>query len=123
MKDKGAKIMTKKEKFLEVLKYVGEREDLTDFIQGLITDIDTRASKAKAKRQTKSAASDAMADAIAEIVGSTPMTADDIVAALGDETATAAKVQYRARALAEDGILMKTEIKIGKSTKVAYTHI
>lgn len=93
-----------------------------DFLDAQITKLDARAAKAKEKRAEKAAEPDPFLDAIAGAIGDEPITADEIVAALGIEDLTRNKVTARiAKLEGVEKVDIKVENAEGKTVKrVAY---
>lgn len=97
---------------------------LTEFVNHEVELLDKKAEKAKANAKKNNAATDALADAVKDVLTDEPATIADITAAVDDETATAAKVGYRLRALVEQGVAVKEEVTVAggegqKSRKLA----
>jgi len=94
-------------------------EDITDFIEKNIAQLDARNEKAKAKQAEKKAAGDALRAQVKATLGSTPMKVSEIVAAIDDPEVTSAKVVARLTQLVNSGDVVKEDVKIdGRTLKV-----
>ena len=105
--------MTKKEFFTEIATVLADRDDIVAFCNHEIELLDRKASSAK-KAPKKP---DAYIDGIFAVLGSDPMTIDDIASAVGLSNA---KCTPRLNKLVADGKVVKGSVKVGKSTKVTY---
>lgn len=113
---------TKKEMWLSILeiKEVADNEDLVAFINREIDAIDKKAEKAKERAAKKAEESDSLREKIysvlTEIANSDFVPIADIVAAIGEEDITPAKVTARLTKLVEAGRVEKQEISLESGT-------
>lgn len=117
--------VTARENYEAIKNFVienGGDDTWVDFLDAQITKLDARAAKAKEKRAEKAAEPDPFLDAIAGAIGDEPITADEIVAALGIEDLTRNKVTARiAKLEGVEKVDIKVENAEGKTVKrVAY---
>lgn len=97
-------------------------QDVIVEMEKQIASLDKKAETAKAKAAEKKAAGDELRERVFAVVGFEPMTIAEVTEALGDPEVSANKVTYRLNALAEAGLVEKSEAKIagpdGKSRTV-----
>ena len=92
--------------------------DIVDFAEKTIAQLDTKAERAKEKAAEKKT-EDALRNAVAEVLTDTAQTVDEIVAKVAGEDVTKAKVVARLTALVKAGVAGKAEAKIeGRKGKV-----
>lgn len=110
---------TKKEMWTSLLEIedVAKDENLVAFIKKEIESIDKKAEKAKERAAKKAEESDSLKEEIYAVLEAseadfTPIV--DIVAAIGKEDVTPAKVTARLTKLVEAGRVIKQEISIEK---------
>lgn len=110
---------TKKEMWTSLLEIedVAKDENLVAFIKKEIESIDKKAEKAKERAAKKAEESDSLREEIYAVLEAseaefTPIV--DIVAAIGKEDVTPAKVTARLTKLVEAGRVIKQEISIEK---------
>lgn len=120
--------VTARENYEAIKNFVienGGDDTWVDFLDAQITKLDARAAKAKEKRAEKAAEPDPFLDAIAGAIGDEPITADEIVAALGIEDLTRNKVTARiAKLEGVEKVDIKVENAEGKTVKrVAYKRV
>ena len=114
---------TKKEMWLSILeiKEVADNEDLVAFINKEIDALDKKAEKAKESAAKKAEESDSLREKIysvlTEIASSDFVPIADIVAAIGEEDITPAKVTARLTKLVEAGRAEKQEISLENGVK------
>lgn len=97
-------------------------EDMVDFIEKSIAQLDARTAKAKEKAAEKKAAGDALKARIREVLSEDPMTVAEIVEALDDEEVTNAKVIARLTQLGKAGEVFKSDRKVdGRTLKIYAT--
>ena len=113
---------TKKEMWFSILKIkeVADNEDLVAFINREIDALDKKAEKAKERAAKKAEESDSLREKIysvlTEIASSDFVPIADIVAAIGEEDITPAKVTARLTKLVEAGRAEKQEISLESGT-------
>ena len=83
--------------------------------------LDHKNEKAKERAAEKRAAGDELRAAVKGVLGSEPMTINEIIETLGDESLTPAKVTARTRQLVANGEIEKTSVKINGRKLVAYS--
>ena len=118
------KKVTKKDMFAEVITLAREakREDIVEFCQVQIEQLERKAEKAKERKADKAAKGDALKDAIAAVLTEDLQTAADItekVMDAGDEV-TRAKVVARLTKLVKEGIAGKIQVKVDGKRIMAY---
>lgn len=101
---------------------IGEKKiagnDVVEFAEKTIAQLDAKAVKAKEKAAEKKTA-DPLRDAVAEALTDAPQTVDEITAKIEGEDVTKAKVVARLTALVKAGVAGKAETKIeGRKGKV-----
>lgn len=92
-------------------------EDLQEYCQTTIEQLDAKAAKAKEKAAEKKAANDELKTTVAGVLTDEFQTADAIVDRIGDAEVTKAKVVNRLAALVKDGVAVKEEVKQEDKTK------
>ena len=93
-------------------------EDIKEFIEKSIVQIDARAAKAAEKAAEKKVAGDEMRAQVKAVLSETPMTIAEIVDAMNNEDVTNAKVVARLTQLVKTGEVVKNDIKVdGRSLK------
>lgn len=92
-------------------------EDLQEYCQTTIEQLDAKAAKAKEKAAEKKAANDELKATVAGLLANEFQTAESIVNQIGDENVTKAKVVNRLAALVKDGVAVKEEVKQEDKTK------
>ena len=94
-------------------------EDIKEFIEKSIVQIDARAVKAAERAAEKKVAGDELrAQVKAVLSAENPMTITEIVAAMNDEDVTNAKVVARLTQLVKTGEVVKNDIKVdGRNLK------
>jgi len=114
--------MTKKEMFAHIAQALANEAEVVDFCAKEIKALEARAEKAKERAAKKAQEADELTEAIYAVLGDEPMTLADIVDALGREDVSAAKVNPRARKLAEAGRVERVEVAKaeGRGKLVAY---
>lgn len=105
---------TKKEFYTEILALVQGDADLTEFIEKQIGQLEKKAGKAKEKE------ADTLMDEVLAVLTDELQTIAQVVAAIGKEEITAAKVSYRLNKLVKEGYAEKGSVKVEKSKLVAY---
>ena len=118
------KKVTKRDMFAEIITLAreAEREDIVEFCQVQIEQLERKAEKAKERKADKAAKGDALKDAIAAVLTEDLQTAADItekVMDAGDEV-TRAKVVARLTKLVKEGIAGKIQVKVDGKRIMAY---
>jgi len=97
-------------------------EDIKNYIDVTIAQLESKAAKAKEKANEKKAAGDALRGQIKEILGEEPKSIAEIVAELDDPEVTNAKVIARLTQLIKNEEVFKGDRKVdGKTMKVYAT--
>ena len=120
--------VTKKDYFealkvaVEGMDTVGEYavEDVINFIDTQIAQLDAKAAKAKENAAKKAAEGDELRVAVLAAVTDTFQTADEITAAIEGEDVTKSKVVARLTQLVKAGDAVKEEQKTDNGKKMAY---
>lgn len=113
------KKITKRELFTAVKAELVTPE-LQDFIQTCIDQLDKRAEKTKERAAAKKVAGDALREDIFNVLGDTPRTIPEILAALGDEELTPNKITARLTQLVQLEKVGKEKVKTESGEKMAY---
>lgn len=118
------KKMTKKDYYTLIKEKVEEtnieeKDELIEFINKQISQIEAKAEKAKIRAIEKQKAGDELRDKVKSILTNELQTADAIVAQIDDEDVTKAKVIARLTQLVKNGDAEKEDVKTedGKSVK------
>ena len=85
--------------------------EVVAFTEKEIAALDRKNAKAKERAAERRAASDELTEAIFAVLGETPMTVNDILAALDGENLTPAKIVARATKLVKAERVVKVEVK------------
>lgn len=129
---KGIKKMATKRQVLEALNtftfdevLVGETvvtpEDIKDFIEKSIIQLDAKNEKAAERAAAKRAAGDELRAQVKAVLGTEPMKVAEIVAAINDPEVTSAKVVARLTQLVKSGDVIKEDVKVDGRTLKVYT--
>ena len=113
------KKITKRE-VLEQIKAKLTDEVEIEVVQSLIDQIDKRAEKARERAAAKKVAGDDLRERIHDVLGDTPRTIPEILAALGDEDLTPSKITPRLTQLIKLGCVGKEKVKTEAGEKMAY---
>lgn len=118
------KRVTKRDIYADIITMAreAEREDIVEFCEVQIEQLERKAEKAKERKASKAAAGDALKDAIAAVLTEDLQTAADItekVMDAGDEV-TRAKVVARLTKLVKEGVAGKMQVKLDKKKVMAY---
>ena len=99
------------------------KEDALEYISKAIAALDAKNAKAKERAAEKRAAGDAMRATIQGVLGETPMTIPEIMAAIETEypDITPAKVVARMKGLVDVDHAVKTIVKVDGRKLTAYT--
>ena len=118
---------TRKDYFNMIKDALADNAELVAFCDKEIAAIDHKADKARERAALKATEPDTLMDAVLNVLTDEPMTVADILAAVNEEGATAAKVANRASKLVRAGKAVKTSVTVtgedgGRARKlVAYT--
>ena len=97
-------------------------DDIKDFVDTMIVQLDNRAAKAAEKAAQKKIEGDELRANIKAVLSETPRTIADIVNALDDPEVTSAKVVARLTQLVKNGDAFKADSKLdGRTVKVYAT--
>ena len=118
------KRVTKRDIYADIITMAreAEREDIVEFCEVQIEQLERKAEKAKERKASKAAAGDTLKDAIAAVLTEDLQTAADItekVMDAGDEV-TRAKVVARLTKLVKEGVAGKMQVKVDKKKVMAY---
>ena len=116
--------ITEREIYTSIINGTADRETLVKFAEKKIAQLDKRNASAKARVERKRAEGNEITEAVYAVLGSEPMTRNQVVSAMGTDLSVA-KIGAHLNALVKDGRIQKETIKIagedGKATnKVAY---
>lgn len=118
------KKMTKKDYYTLIKEKVEEtniegKDELIEFVNKQISQIEAKAEKAKIRAIEKQKAGDELRDKVKSILTNELQTADAIVAQIDDEDVTKAKVIARLTQLVKNGDAKKEDVKTedGRSVK------
>lgn len=123
MPEEKEKKMTKKE-YYDLIKNIiegadiAEKNELIEFINKQVAQIDAKAEKAKAKASEKRAAGDELREVIKTILTNELQTADEITNKIENEEVTRAKVIARLSQLVKNGEVEKTDVKTSEGRNV-----
>lgn len=121
--------MTKREKFERVMNFVtgtdisftdDERQEMLEWCDKEIAALNAKNEKAKERAAEKRAEGDALRAKVAAVITNEPKTVNDILAELGDETLTPAKVVARTKQLVAEGKVTRNYIKADGRKLTAY---
>ena len=118
---------TRKDYFNMIKDALADNAELVAFCDKEIAAIDHKADKARERAALKATEPDTLMNAVLNVLTDEPMTVADILAAVNEEGATAAKVANRASKLVRAGKAVKTSVTVtgedgGRARKlVAYT--
>lgn len=118
------KKMTKKDYYSEIKEIIektniAEKDELIEFIDKQVSQIDAKAEKAKERAAEKKVAGDEIRETIKSLLTNEYQTADEITSKINDEEITRAKVIARLTQLVNLNEAEKTDIKTedGKNLK------
>lgn len=118
------KRVTKRDIYADIITMAreAEREDIVEFCEVQIEQLERKAEKAKERKASKAAAGDALKDAIATALTEDLKTAADITQEVMDAgyEATRAKVVARLTKLVKEGVAGKMQVKLDKKKVMAY---
>lgn len=113
------KKVTKREMLEQIKGRLTDAEEIA-FVETLITQLDNRAEKARERAAAKKVAGDELREDIYGVLGDTPRTIPEILAALGDEDLTPNKITARLKQLVDLGRVGKEKVKTEAGEKMAY---
>ena len=96
-------------------------EQINDFLDKSIAQIDNRLEKEKERRAAKKAENDEVLDQVKAVLTSTPQKVNEIVAAIDNPEITPARVVVRLATLVRAGEVVKDEVKVDKRTLKVYS--
>ncbi len=110
------KKMTKKDYYTLIKEMVEKidiegKNELIEFVDKQISQIEAKAEKAKIRATEKQKAGDELRDRVKSILTDELQTADDITAQIGDENITKAKIIARLTQLVKFGEAEKDDVK------------
>lgn len=94
-------------------------EAVIEYVDNTLEQMANKVAKDK-ERAAKKRAEDTLIDKVAEVLTDEFQTAEDIVAAIGDEEVTKMKVVNRLTKLVNDGKATKDTVKVDKATRTVY---
>ena len=97
-----------------------QQAELVEFIDKQMETLDKRKAAAADRAAKKRAESDALTDEIFGLIGTEPMTVDEIVLALDSEDVTRNKVTARLGKLVKAGSIVKETVKVEGNKRMAY---
>lgn len=119
------KKVTKKE-YYDLIKNViegtdvAEKDELIEFINKQVAQIEAKAEKAKARAAEKRIAGDALREKVKSILTNELQTADEITNQIEDEEISRAKVIARLTQLVKNGEAEKADVKVDSRNVKAY---
>ena len=119
------KKVTKKE-YYDLIKNViegtnvAEKDELIEFIDKQVAQIEAKAEKAKARAAEKRIAGDALREKVKSILTNELQTADEITNQIEDEEISRAKVIARLTQLVKNGEAEKADVKVDSRNVKAY---
>ena len=125
MPEEENKKMTKKE-YYDLIKNViegtdvAEKDELIEFINKQVAQIEAKAEKAKARAAEKRIAGDALREKVKSILTNELQTADEITNQIDDEEISRAKVIARLTQLVKNGEAEKADVKVDSRNVKAY---
>lgn len=113
--------ITKVEMFGMIKELCADNEQIVEFCDKEIAALGAKAEKAKARAAAKKAEGDELRKVVASVLTKEPMIAEDVLAAIGDEELTKAKVIARLTQLVKAGDAVKSEVTVdGNKKRMAY---
>ena len=111
--------MTNREMFEQIKGKLTDAEEIA-FIETQIAALDRKAEKARERAAAKKAEGDELREKIYEVLSTETMTIPQIIAAVGIEDLTPAKVTARLRQLVELEKVAKEKVKTETGDKMGY---
>ena len=112
--------MTNREYFEAIRNEVAGNPEFVEFIDAQIASLDKRAESARKRAEKKRAEGDEIRQKVQNVLSETPMTVPEIVAAIGDENITSAKVVARLKQLVDTEVVTKEKVKFEAGEKMTY---
>lgn len=103
--------ITEREIYTSIINGTADRETLVKFAEKKIAQLDKRNASAKARVERKRAEGNEITEAVYAVLGSEPMTRNQVVSAMGTDLSVA-KIGAKLNALVKDGRVQKETIKI-----------
>lgn len=113
--------MTKSQMFDLIKTTCADNADIVAFCDAQIALLANKAEKAKAKAAEKRAAGDELYAAVVSVLGTDPMTREDVLAAIEGEDLTVAKIGARLSQAVKNGVAVKDSVKVDGKNKTVYT--
>lgn len=113
------KKITNRERFVAIMGKLTDEADIA-FIQERIDALDRRAEKTKERAAARKVEGDELREAIYNVLGDTPRTIPEILAALGDEELTPNKITARLTQLIKLEKVGKEKVKTEAGEKMGY---
>ena len=113
--------MTKAQMFDLIKTECAGNDAIVEFCDAQIALLANKAEKAKAKAAEKRAAGDELYAAVVSVLGTDPMTREDVLAAIEGEDLTVAKVGARLSQAVKNGVAVKATDKVDGKNKTVYT--
>ena len=115
------KKVTKIDMFNLIKSELADNAEVVAFCDAQIALLANKAEKAKAKAAEKKAQGDELYAAVVSVLGTEPMTREDVLGAIEGEDLTVAKIGARLNQAIKNGVAVKTSIKVDGKNKTAYT--
>lgn len=103
--------ITEREIYTSIINGTADRETLVKFAEKKIAQLDKRNASAKARVERKRAEGNEITETVYAVLGSEPMTRNQVVSAMGTDLSVA-KIGARLNALVKDGRVQKETIKV-----------
>lgn len=97
------------------------RDEILEFVEKQVSALDAKNAKAKQRAAEKRAEGDELRGILAGMLTDEPKTVNDILAEVGDENLTPAKVVSRMTQLVKAGQAAKETVKVEGRKLVGYT--
>ena len=109
-----------REMVLAAVEDQAQQDELIDFIDKQVETLNKRKIAAADRAAKKRAESDALTEEILGVIGTNPMTVDEIVLALDNEEVTRNKVTARLGKLVKNESIVKVDVKVDGKKRMAY---
>ena len=116
------KKITKREMFVGIMGKLTDEADIA-FIQERIDELDRRAEKTRERAEARKVEGDELREAIYNVLGDTPRTIPEILAALDDADLTPNKITARLTQLVKLEKVGKEKVKTDAGEKMSYFRI
>lgn len=113
------KKITKREMFVGIMGKLTDEADIA-FIQERIDELDRRAEKTRERAEARKVEGDELREAIYNVLGDTPRTIPEILAALNDADLTPNKITARLTQLVKLEKVGKEKVKTDAGEKMGY---